>query len=112
MVSSGCFGSTGDRRPVTCMIMDGVLGFAAEVAEEMGIPFIYFRTVGACSFWANFCISDVIEAGEVPLKGVYFFFCIISHALFVDLLGVSFTQLPVPPPTIANPEFQICEGQS
>nr|XP_027095580.1 7-deoxyloganetic acid glucosyltransferase-like [Coffea arabica] len=57
------------RRPLTCLIMDGVLSFAAVVAEEMGIPFIYFRTVGACSFWANFCIQDVIDAGEIPLKG-------------------------------------------
>ncbi|KAA8539654.1 hypothetical protein F0562_026346 [Nyssa sinensis] len=69
MVSSSCLSSAGNRRPVTCLIMDGVLSFAADVAEEMGIPFIYFRTVGACSFWANFCIPEVILAGEVPLKG-------------------------------------------
>ncbi|KAK3031050.1 hypothetical protein RJ639_035081 [Escallonia herrerae] len=71
MVSTNRLSSTGIRRPVTCLIMDGVLSFAAIVAEEMGIPYIYFRTVGACSFWANFCIPSVIAAGDVPLKGDY-----------------------------------------
>ncbi|KAL8552059.1 hypothetical protein ACS0TY_000937 [Phlomoides rotata] len=62
--------SYGDaRRRITCLIMDGVLSFAVPVAQEMGIPFLYFRTVGACSFWANFSFKDVIEAGEVPIKG-------------------------------------------
>ncbi|CAK9135694.1 unnamed protein product [Ilex paraguariensis] len=72
MVSTNCFGSsTSDRRrrPITCLIMDGVLSFAAIVAEEIGYPYIYFRTVGACSFWANFNIQQVINAGEVPLRG-------------------------------------------
>ncbi|KAH6805640.1 hypothetical protein C2S51_030471 [Perilla frutescens var. frutescens] len=59
----------GARRRVTCLIMDGVLSFAVPVAQEMGIPFIYFRTSSPCSFWANFCFNDVIQAGEIPLKG-------------------------------------------
>nr|AZB52814.1 7-deoxyloganetic acid glucosyltransferase 1 [Centranthera grandiflora] len=59
----------GSRRRVSCLIMDGVFSFAVPVAKEMGIPFIYFRTVGACSFWANFSFNQVIEAGEVPLRG-------------------------------------------
>lgn len=59
----------GARRRVNCLIMDGVLGFAVPVAQEMGIPFIYFRTSSPCSFWAYFCFNDVIQAGEIPLKG-------------------------------------------
>lgn len=70
------------RRPLTCLIMDGVLSFAAIVAEEMGIPFIYFRTVGSCSFWANFCVQDVIDAGEIPLKGKLDF---INISVFLDV---------------------------
>lgn len=71
---NGVFDDDGvKRRPVTCLIMDGVLSFAAVVAEEMGIPYIYFRTSGACSFWANFCIQDVFDAGEIPLSGIYIF---------------------------------------
>ncbi|XP_059628057.1 7-deoxyloganetic acid glucosyl transferase-like [Cornus florida] len=69
LVSTDRLSSAGHRRPLTCLIMDGVFSFAAEVCDEMEIPFIYFRTVGACSFWANFCIPNFIEAGEVPLKG-------------------------------------------
>ncbi|KAK4382824.1 7-deoxyloganetic acid glucosyl transferase [Sesamum angolense] len=69
METTDALSDGGGRRRVSCLIMDGVLSFAVPVAEEMGIPFIYFRTVGACSFWANFCFKDVIEAGEVPLKG-------------------------------------------
>ncbi|KAK6156167.1 hypothetical protein DH2020_010415 [Rehmannia glutinosa] len=69
METTDALSDGGGRRRVTCLIMDGVLSFAVPVVEEMGIPFIYFRTVGACSFWANFCFKEVIEAGEVPLKG-------------------------------------------
>ncbi|KAI3470813.1 hypothetical protein Pfo_027476 [Paulownia fortunei] len=56
------------RRRVTCLIMDGVLSFTIPVVEEMGIPYIYFRTISACSFWPYFCIQEIIDAGEVPLK--------------------------------------------
>ncbi|XP_058181842.1 7-deoxyloganetic acid glucosyl transferase-like [Rhododendron vialii] len=58
-----------DRRPVTCIIADGILSFAGDFALEKGIPLVYFRTISACAFWAYFCIQEVIEAGEVPLKG-------------------------------------------
>ncbi|KAI8029825.1 7-deoxyloganetic acid glucosyl transferase [Camellia lanceoleosa] len=57
------------NRPVTCIIADGVLSFAIDVAEEMGIPIIYFRTISACAFWAYFCIPQLIESGELPFKG-------------------------------------------
>lgn len=70
------------RRPVTCLIMDGVLSFAAIVSEEMGIPYIYFRTVGACSFWANFSIQEVIDADQVPLRGLVVFVNVLF--LFVE----------------------------
>ncbi|KAG8380770.1 hypothetical protein BUALT_Bualt06G0050600 [Buddleja alternifolia] len=69
MESTDALSYGGARRRVNVLIMDGVLSFAVPVVEEMGIPFIYFRTVGACSFWANFCFKQVIEAGEIPLKG-------------------------------------------
>nr|QZJ84680.1 UDP-glycosyltransferase 9 [Andrographis paniculata] len=59
----------GSRRRISCLIMDGVLSFAVPVAKEIGIPVIYFRTVGACSFWANYSFKEVIAAGEIPLKG-------------------------------------------
>ncbi|KAK4480237.1 hypothetical protein RD792_013301 [Penstemon davidsonii] len=69
MESTDALSDGGCRRRVSCLIMDGVLSFAIPVVEEMGIPFIYFRTASACSFWANFCFKEVMEAGELPLKG-------------------------------------------
>ncbi|CAA3011328.1 7-deoxyloganetic acid UDP-glucosyltransferase [Olea europaea subsp. europaea] len=60
--------SSNTRRPVTCIIADGVLSFACDFAEEKGIPLIFFRTISACSFWAYFCIPELIAAGEIPLK--------------------------------------------
>ncbi|KAL3647336.1 hypothetical protein CASFOL_008304 [Castilleja foliolosa] len=69
METTDALSDGGSRRRVSCLIMDGVLSFAIPVVEELGIPFIYFRTVGACSFWANYSFKEVIEAGEVPLKG-------------------------------------------
>ncbi|KAI8540047.1 hypothetical protein RHMOL_Rhmol09G0231100 [Rhododendron molle] len=67
MVASDCLRSE-DRRPVTCIIADGILSFAGDFALEKGIPLVYFRTISACAFWAYFRFQEVIEAGEVPLK--------------------------------------------
>ncbi|CAL5363726.1 unnamed protein product [Camellia sinensis] len=55
-------------RPVTCIIADGVLSFTIDVAEEMGIPIVYFRTISACAFWAYFGIPQLIESGDLPFK--------------------------------------------
>ncbi|CAK9171807.1 unnamed protein product [Ilex paraguariensis] len=57
------------RWPVTCIIADGILSLVIEVGEKIGIPVIFFRTVSACSFWAYFCIPELIEAGELPFNG-------------------------------------------
>ncbi|KAE8718078.1 7-deoxyloganetic acid glucosyltransferase [Hibiscus syriacus] len=55
--------------PVDYMIVDGFLGFALDVARELGIPIVYFRTSSPCSFWAYYFIPDMIQAGELPIKG-------------------------------------------
>ncbi|KAL6977416.1 7-deoxyloganetic acid glucosyl transferase [Sarracenia purpurea var. burkii] len=68
MVSTDCLKSD-DRRTVTCVIADGILSLAGDVALEEGIPLVYFRTISACSFWIYFCLQEIIEAGELPLKG-------------------------------------------
>ncbi|KAE9465249.1 hypothetical protein C3L33_02843, partial [Rhododendron williamsianum] len=59
----------GDRRPVTCVIADGALTFALDVAEEVGIPLIYFETISPCGLWTYFCVHKLIEAGEIPFQG-------------------------------------------
>ncbi|KAK3031066.1 hypothetical protein RJ639_035097 [Escallonia herrerae] len=56
-------------RPVTCIIADGILGFTCDVANEIGIPIFYCRTLSACCLWVLFCLPKLIEAGELPFKG-------------------------------------------
>ncbi|KAI8029823.1 7-deoxyloganetic acid glucosyltransferase [Camellia lanceoleosa] len=63
------FQTISDGIPADRARSDGVMSFAIDLAEEMGIPIIYFRTISACSFWAYFCIPELIEAGELPFKG-------------------------------------------
>ncbi|CAN0837788.1 7-deoxyloganetic acid glucosyl transferase [Linum grandiflorum] len=57
-----------NQPPVDCVISDGALEFTIDVANEVGIPVFYFRTIGATCFWIYFCIPDVIEAGELPIR--------------------------------------------
>ncbi|XWS74873.1 hypothetical protein CRYUN_Cryun01aG0035600 [Craigia yunnanensis] len=54
---------------VDCIIGDGILGFVLDVANELGIPIINCCTIGACFLWSNYSIPDMIEAGELPIKG-------------------------------------------
>eukprot|EP00268_Persea_americana_P038450 TRINITY_DN38021_c0_g2_i2.p1 TRINITY_DN38021_c0_g2~~TRINITY_DN38021_c0_g2_i2.p1 ORF type:complete len:202 (-),score=21.54 TRINITY_DN38021_c0_g2_i2:21-626(-) len=59
----------GSEHPVTCIIGDGIMSFVIDVAEEVGLPVISFRTSSACSFWSYFCIPRLVEAGELPFGG-------------------------------------------
>ncbi|CBI31568.3 unnamed protein product, partial [Vitis vinifera] len=67
MISRGQGSDT--RPPVSCIIADGMMSFTIDIANEVGIPIISFRTVSACSFWAYFSALKLIESGELPLKG-------------------------------------------
>lgn len=68
MLSSGCLES-GSRRRVSCIVADGILGFACDVGNELGIPVFYVRTISACCLWVFFCLPKLIEAGEIPFNG-------------------------------------------
>ncbi|TKW34790.1 hypothetical protein SEVIR_2G329100v4 [Setaria viridis] len=52
--------------PVTCVVADGVMPFAWEIAEELGVPAIAYRTVSACSVLAYMSVPRLIELGELP----------------------------------------------
>uniref|UniRef100_A0A0D9WYX0 Glycosyltransferase n=1 Tax=Leersia perrieri TaxID=77586 RepID=A0A0D9WYX0_9ORYZ len=52
--------------PVTCVVADGTMPFATDVAEEMGIPSLVFRTASACSALAYMSIPRLIELDEMP----------------------------------------------
>ncbi|KAG5616113.1 hypothetical protein H5410_015937 [Solanum commersonii] len=53
---------------VTCLIADGILSLAGDVAKEINLPIIYFRIASASSFWSYFFMPDLIQVGELPLK--------------------------------------------
>lgn len=61
--------SEGLKKPVTCIITDGVMRFTLDIGKEIGVPVIYFRTISACSFWSYFCMNKLVEAEECPFKG-------------------------------------------
>lgn len=74
MVVSGRLGPGSGRPQITCIIADGVMSFAVDVAKEIGVPCILFRTVSASCFWAYSCIPRLIEAGHLPFKGKFITF--------------------------------------
>ncbi|KAA8539655.1 hypothetical protein F0562_026347 [Nyssa sinensis] len=61
--------SSDKRRPVNCIIADGILSFSLDVGKEIGVPVIYSRTISACCLWVFFSLPKLIEAGELPFKG-------------------------------------------
>ncbi|CDP05613.1 unnamed protein product [Coffea canephora] len=61
-------GSGKNRPPFTSIIADGILSVALDVAEEIGLPVIYFRTTSAGFFWPYFCTPLLTEAGEFPFS--------------------------------------------
>ncbi|XP_039132273.1 LOW QUALITY PROTEIN: myricetin 3-O-rhamnoside 1,2-glucosyltransferase UGT709G2-like [Dioscorea cayenensis subsp. rotundata] len=56
----------GEWPPVTCVIADGVLDFAIEVAGEVGIPTLVFRTSSPCCAWTYATIPSLINNGIIP----------------------------------------------
>lgn len=55
--------------PPICIIADGIMSFAVDVAEEIGIPVISFRTNSACCTWTYFHLSKLVEEGRIPVGG-------------------------------------------
>ncbi|PWA46533.1 7-deoxyloganetic acid glucosyltransferase [Artemisia annua] len=68
LLTSGKLNSD-SRRPVTCIIADGIMGYTFDVADEVGLPIIYVRTISACCLWVFFCLPKLIESGELPFAG-------------------------------------------
>ncbi|PON87604.1 UDP-glucuronosyl/UDP-glucosyltransferase [Trema orientale] len=69
MLVSGQLGSV-ESPLVTYIISDGIFGgFTIDVAEELGVPIIQFRTGSASVFWSFLFFPDLIESGELPIRG-------------------------------------------
>ncbi|KAM7499316.1 hypothetical protein LguiA_023730 [Lonicera macranthoides] len=58
------------RHPVTSIISDGVFSFLIDIAQQIGIPIYYFRTISSCAFWAYFSTKQLIESQELPFQGL------------------------------------------
>ncbi|GFP87637.1 7-deoxyloganetic acid glucosyltransferase [Phtheirospermum japonicum] len=54
---------------VSCVIADGILGFTCDVANEIGVPIFYVRTISAACLWVFFCLPKLIQSGELPFQG-------------------------------------------
>ncbi|CAL5062732.1 unnamed protein product [Urochloa decumbens] len=57
---------TGGFAPVTCLVADGLLPWSFDVAEELGVPAIAFRTASAGSFLAFLSVPKLFELAELP----------------------------------------------
>ncbi|XP_047945396.1 7-deoxyloganetic acid glucosyl transferase-like [Salvia hispanica] len=68
MADKHLLASPGHRRPATCFVADGFFSFAADFAEEIGLPLVYFRTPSAAYLWAYFHVDDLIQAQQIPIK--------------------------------------------
>ncbi|RWV96858.1 hypothetical protein GW17_00040399 [Ensete ventricosum] len=55
---------------LTCVIADGIMTFAVDIASEVGVPAMFFRTVSACSIWSYLCIPELLRTGELPFPGI------------------------------------------
>lgn len=57
-----------DIPPVSCIIADGILSFAIDVAEELQIKVIIFRTISSCCLWSYLCVPKLIQQGELQFS--------------------------------------------
>ncbi|KAA8546791.1 hypothetical protein F0562_003220 [Nyssa sinensis] len=60
--------SSSDVPPVKCIVSDGVMSFAIEAAEELGIPEAQLWTASACSFMAYLHYREIVKRGIIPFK--------------------------------------------
>ncbi|XP_058755752.1 linamarin synthase 2-like [Vicia villosa] len=53
---------------VSCIIADGLLGFAGRVAKELGIQELQFWTASACGFLGHLQYEELVKRGILPFK--------------------------------------------
>nr|AUR26625.1 UDP-glucosyltransferase 709K1 [Centella asiatica] len=53
---------------ITCVIADGYMSFAIDVAKEFDIPVISFRTYNATCTWLYFHLEELLQSGEIPVQ--------------------------------------------
>ncbi|KAG6436565.1 hypothetical protein SASPL_101466 [Salvia splendens] len=55
-------------REISCIVAEGIFSFASDIAGEIGVPLFYFDTYSTSALWANMCLPQLIQAGELPFK--------------------------------------------
>lgn len=60
----------GEWMAPSCIIGDGIMSFAIDVAQELGIKAIAFRTFNATCTWVYFHLQKLIENGKIPIQGM------------------------------------------
>lgn len=53
---------------VTCIVLDGVMGFGRKAAEDLGIPQVQFWTSSPCSFMVYLHFDELLKRGIVPFR--------------------------------------------
>ncbi|XP_058755751.1 linamarin synthase 1-like [Vicia villosa] len=64
--------NTSSPHPVSCIIADGVFGFAGRVANELGIQELQFWTASACGLLGYLQYDELVNRGIIPFKGEHF----------------------------------------
>lgn len=63
----------GDREegapPVTCVVLSGLVSFALDVAEAIGVPAFVLWGTSACGFVGTLRLRELRQRGYTPLKG-------------------------------------------
>ncbi|CAJ1965500.1 unnamed protein product [Sphenostylis stenocarpa] len=49
--------------PISCIIADGVMGFAGKVAKDLGIPEVQLWTASACGFVGYLQYDELVQRG-------------------------------------------------
>ena len=55
---------------VTCIVLDGLMGFGRKAAEDLGIPQVQFWTSSPCSFMVYLHFDELLKRGIVPFRGM------------------------------------------
>ncbi|KAK3018970.1 hypothetical protein RJ639_003389, partial [Escallonia herrerae] len=57
-----------EEKAPTCIVADGIMSFAIDVAEEFQIHAITFRTYSATCTWVYFHLQKLVHNGEIPFQ--------------------------------------------
>ncbi|KAG4969396.1 hypothetical protein JHK82_035091 [Glycine max] len=60
--------SSPEMPPVSCIIADGVMGFAGRVARDLGIQEVQLWTASACGFVGYLQFEELVKRGILPFK--------------------------------------------